>query len=93
MNTLLNSVSLKQLLIERKVNTLWMTASWFHQVVESDLSIFEPLDYLIVGGDVVLFNYTNKLRELYPKLKIINGYGPTENTTFSTTYSIDKSNG
>ncbi|WP_260852740.1 non-ribosomal peptide synthetase [Flavobacterium anhuiense] len=89
-NTLLNSVSLKQLLIERKVNTLWMTASWFHQVVESDLSIFEPLDYLIVGGDVVLFNYTNKLRELYPKLKIINGYGPTENTTFSTTYSIDK---
>ncbi|WP_222104900.1 non-ribosomal peptide synthetase, partial [Flavobacterium anhuiense] len=89
-NTLLNSVSLKQLLIERKVNTLWMTASWFHQVVESDLSIFEPLDYLIVGGDIVLFNYTNKLKELYPKLKIINGYGPTENTTFSTTYSIDK---
>ncbi|MFH7013662.1 non-ribosomal peptide synthase/polyketide synthase [Flavobacterium sp. FlaQc-52] len=88
-NTLLNSVSLKELLIERKVNTLWMTASWFHQVVESDLSLFEPLDYLIVGGDVVLFNYTNKLKELYPKLKVVNGYGPTENTTFSTTYTID----
>ncbi|MFH6945822.1 non-ribosomal peptide synthase/polyketide synthase [Flavobacterium sp. FlaQc-49] len=88
-NTLLNSVSLKELLVERKVNTLWMTASWFHQVVESDLSLFEPLDYLIVGGDVVLFNYTNKLKELYPNLKVVNGYGPTENTTFSTTYTID----
>ncbi|WP_261376908.1 non-ribosomal peptide synthetase [Flavobacterium anhuiense] len=89
-NKLLNVASLKKLIIKYKVTTMWMTASWFHQVVEDDFSIFGPLNYLIVGGDVVLFNYTNKLRELYPKLKIINGYGPTENTTFSTTYSIDK---
>ncbi|WP_035089086.1 non-ribosomal peptide synthetase, partial [Aquimarina muelleri] len=88
-NTLLDISSLKQLIIEHKVTTLWMTASWFHQIVEQDISIFKPLCYLLVGGDVVLFNYTNKLKEFYPELHIINGYGPTENTTFSTTYNID----
>nr|WP_262493035.1 non-ribosomal peptide synthetase [Myroides guanonis] len=89
-NSLLEINSLKDLIIKHKVTTMWMTASWFHQVVEEDSSVFEPLISLLVGGDVVLFNYTNKLKELYPALQIINGYGPTENTTFSTTYSIDR---
>ncbi|MGO4773924.1 AMP-binding protein, partial [Flavobacterium sp. W22_SRS_FK3] len=89
-NSLLEINSLKDLIIKHKVTTIWMTASWFHQVVEEDSSIFAPLTSLLVGGDVVLFNYTNKLKELYPSLQIINGYGPTENTTFSTTYSIEK---
>ncbi|WP_348705006.1 amino acid adenylation domain-containing protein, partial [Tenacibaculum sp. 190524A02b] len=89
--TLLNTTTFKELIEAKKVNTLWMTASWFHQVVEEDTSVFETLKYLLVGGDTVLFNYTNKLKGLYPNLKIINGYGPTENTTFSTTYTIEKS--
>ncbi|MFH6996224.1 amino acid adenylation domain-containing protein, partial [Flavobacterium sp. FlaQc-48] len=89
-NSLLEIKSLKDLIITHKVTTMWMTASWFHQVVEEDLSVFASLGSLLVGGDVVLFTYTNKLKELYPALEIINGYGPTENTTFSTTYSIDK---
>ncbi|WP_262487635.1 non-ribosomal peptide synthetase [Flavobacterium tructae] len=88
-NSLLEIKSLKDLIIRHKVTTMWMTASWFHQVVEEDASVFAPLISLLVGGDVVLFTYTNKLKELYPSLQIINGYGPTENTTFSTTYTIE----
>ncbi|CAM1366294.1 amino acid adenylation domain-containing protein [Tenacibaculum xiamenense] len=87
--TLLQTASLKALIHEKKVTTLWMTASWFHQLVEEDSSLFASLKYLLVGGDVVLFNYTNKIKEIYPELTIINGYGPTENTTFSTTYTIE----
>ncbi|WP_438712754.1 amino acid adenylation domain-containing protein [Aquimarina muelleri] len=89
-NSLLDVITLKRLIINHKVTTMWMTASWFHQVVEEDLSVFEPLCHLLVGGDVVLFNYTNKLKERYPELCLINGYGPTENTTFSTVYNIGK---
>src|SRR5699024_9638505 len=29
-----------------------------------------------------------KFKKMYPEIKIINGYGPTENTTFTTTYEI-----
>jgi acyl carrier protein len=32
----------------------------------------------------------NKLREKYPHLRVVNGYGPTENTTFSACFLIDK---
>ncbi|WP_075344662.1 non-ribosomal peptide synthetase [Tenacibaculum agarivorans] len=88
-DVLLNTSNLKSLILEKRVNTLWMTASWFHQVVEEDVSMFASLQYLLVGGDVVLFNHTNRLKELYPDVTIINGYGPTENTTFSTTYTIN----
>ncbi|CAI2767111.1 non ribosomal peptide synthetase [Flavobacterium collinsii] len=89
-SSLLNIVSLRDLIIKHRVTTMWMTASWFHQIVEDDICVFENLTDLLVGGDVVLFAYTNKLKEHYPELHIVNGYGPTENTTFSTTYSIDE---
>ena len=88
MDSLLDSSSLGHLIDTHKVTTLWMTASWFHQVVEEDLSIFSGLSYLLVGGDKVLYKYTNRIKEAYPDLKLLNGYGPTENTTFSTTHTI-----
>ncbi|XLS29490.1 non-ribosomal peptide synthase/polyketide synthase [Flavobacteriaceae bacterium M23B6Z8] len=87
--TLLNTSSLGTTLKHHNVNTLWMTASWFHQVVEEDITVFEGLEYLLVGGDKVLYPYTNKVKSKYPSLKLINGYGPTENTTFSTTHNIE----
>ncbi|WP_126651528.1 non-ribosomal peptide synthetase [Chryseobacterium aureum] len=87
-DSLLKMSHLKALILENKVTALWMTASWFHQVVEEDISVFQPLKYLLVGGDTVLYTYTNKVKELYPELTIVNGYGPTENTTFSTSYTI-----
>ncbi|MEL6560503.1 MAG: amino acid adenylation domain-containing protein [Bacteroidota bacterium] len=87
--TLLHTAELKALIQEKQVKTMWMTASWFHQVVAEDLSVFGSLEYLLVGGDIVLSNFTNQVKEQYPALTIINGYGPTENTTFSTTHSIE----
>ncbi|WP_106795022.1 non-ribosomal peptide synthetase [Aquimarina sp. Aq78] len=89
-DTLLDCQRLKNVIIKESVNTLWMTASWFHQTVEEDIAVFEEIKYLIVGGDKVIFKYTNKLLSHYPNIKITNGYGPTENTTFSTTYSIEE---
>ncbi|GAA3649397.1 non-ribosomal peptide synthase/polyketide synthase [Flavivirga jejuensis] len=85
---LLNTTYLKSTIQKNNVNTLWMTASWFHQVAEEDGTVFDNISNLLVGGDKVLFKYTNKIFREYPNIVIINGYGPTENTTFSTTYTI-----
>ncbi|MEM9869216.1 MAG: non-ribosomal peptide synthetase, partial [Bacteroidota bacterium] len=84
---------LKALILANQVTTLWMTASWFHQVVDQDQSFFDSLKSVIVGGDIVLSSYTNKIKERYPGLTLVNGYGPTENTTFSTTYNIEITKG
>ncbi|WP_164723270.1 non-ribosomal peptide synthetase [Chryseobacterium aureum] len=87
-DSLLNILLFRTLIKENKVTTLFMTTSWFHQVVEEDISVFQPLKYLLVGGDTVLHKYTDKVKELYPELIVIIVYGPTENTTYSTSYTI-----
>ncbi|MRX70530.1 amino acid adenylation domain-containing protein [Flavobacterium resistens] len=87
-DNLLDLSKLEDVVKTHKVNSLWMTASWFSQVVESNIKIFENIDQLIIGGDVVSPKHTEKVFERYPAIKIVNGYGPTENTTFSTTFEI-----
>lgn len=67
------------------VTTLWLTSGLFHQIVESDTGkYFHNLSQLLAGGDVLSLNLVQKFLKLYPNCRLINGYGPTENGTFST---------
>ncbi len=86
--TLLNGELLKQEIRKRKVNMMWFTSSLLNQWVELDISVFERLRTIIVGGEKLSEKHIEKLRNRFPSLEIINGYGPTENTTFSLTYSV-----
>ncbi|PAM96240.1 hypothetical protein B4N84_02120 [Flavobacterium sp. IR1] len=86
--TQLELEELANVIQQNKVNSLWMTASWFNQVVENKIELFETITQLIVGGDIVSPIHVQKLYDQYPAITIVNGYGPTENTTFSTTYEI-----
>ncbi|MFN2440233.1 MAG: amino acid adenylation domain-containing protein, partial [Chitinophagaceae bacterium] len=85
---LLDSELLKEEIEKRKVTKMWFTSSWFNQLVETDINIFAPLDTILVGGEKLSEHHIKKIREAYPSIKIVNGYGPTENTTFSLTYNI-----
>ncbi|MCP5106470.1 MAG: amino acid adenylation domain-containing protein, partial [bacterium] len=71
------------------ITTMWLTAPLFNQLLDADVGIFHGLRHLLVGGDVLSVPHINRVRKAYPQLKVINGYGPTENTTFSTTFHID----
>lgn len=74
---------------KNRITTMWLTSPLFNQMVEADVEILAGLRNLLVGGDVLSPLHINRVRGRFPKLNIINGYGPTENTTFSTTYLID----
>ena len=87
---LLDSAALKKEIIDSKASILWVSAPLFHQLVDIDSSIFNSVRVLLAGGDVVKPEYTNRVFQNNPSITIINGYGPTENTTFSTTYNIKK---
>ncbi|MDQ0416436.1 amino acid adenylation domain-containing protein/non-ribosomal peptide synthase protein (TIGR01720 family) [Croceifilum oryzae] len=77
--------------IERyQITTMWLTAPFFCQLVEQDEEIFAGLKHLLVGGDALSPEHINKVKRRYAQLRIYNGYGPTENTTFSTVYEITK---
>lgn len=85
---LLDHELLKNEIQSRKVNMMWFTSSWFNQLVETDISLFETLKTILVGGEKLSQKHIEKLKQAYPSIEIINGYGPTENTTFSLTYNI-----
>jgi len=87
---ILNALQLGKTIKKNKINTLWLTSPLFNQLAGESGDIFSNLDYLLVGGDVLSPRFINLVRSKSEKIKIINGYGPTENTTFSTTFLIDR---
>ena len=89
-NTLLDTVLLGQAIAKHQVNTMWLTSPLFNQHVDADHRIFAGMTQLLVGGDKLSPYHINKVRHAFPEISIINGYGPTENTTFSVCYAIDK---
>jgi tyrocidine synthetase-3 len=86
---ILDAHRLGSALIEHCIDTLWLSAPLFNQLMQQNIEMFAPLNYLLVGGDVLSPTHINRVKQEFPGLDIINGYGPTENTTFSTTYLIE----
>jgi amino acid adenylation domain-containing protein len=72
------------------VTTLWLTAGLFHLMVDHRLTGLTPLRQLIAGGDVLSPPHVAKAQAALPGCQLINGYGPTENTTFTCCYSIPR---
>ncbi|WP_239652759.1 AMP-binding protein, partial [Pseudoalteromonas piscicida] len=69
------------------VNTLWLTAGLFREWSLA-LPSTSPLQQVLAGGDVLDPAAIHRVQAQLPQVTLINGYGPTENTTFSTTYTF-----
>ena len=74
---------LGRFLKEHKVGTMWLTAGLFHTMVESRLEDLRGVKQLLAGGDVLGAGAVKRVVEELPECQLINGYGPTEATTFS----------
>ena len=74
----------------RTIDTAWLTAGLFHQIMETAGEKLHGLRQLLVGGDVVSPGWAHKALQSASGLVLINGYGPTENTTFTTCHRMDK---
>lgn len=89
-DTILDPEALGKEIEKNGITILWLTSAFFTLIAEERGDIFGKLKYLLVGGDMLSPVHINKVRKLHQDLKLINCYGPTENTTFSTTYLIEK---
>ena len=73
---------------EEGVTTMWLTSALFQQMVESNLEGLEGVRQLLAGGDVLPVAQVRKAVWGLDGCRIINGYGPTENTTFTCCHEI-----
>ncbi|MEU8501947.1 non-ribosomal peptide synthetase [Streptomyces lavendulae] len=71
------------------VTILWLTAGLLHHLVASGLAArLRGLRFLLAGGDVLSVESVNAAMADLPGTTLINGYGPTENTTFTCCGSL-----
>jgi len=72
------------------VDTLWLTSALFDAWVQHLDEDVPDLRFLLAGGDVVSAMSCARAHSRLPNVQLINGYGPTENTTFSSCFEIPR---
>jgi amino acid adenylation domain-containing protein len=70
------------------VTTLWLTAGLFNVMIDERIDDLRPLRQLLAGGDVLSTAHVRKALRGLPTTSLINGYGPTESTTFACCHTI-----
>ncbi|MHC5764550.1 MAG: non-ribosomal peptide synthetase [Nostoc sp.] len=79
---------LGQIIQQYQITTLWLTAGLFHLIVDEKIDALKSLHQLLAGGDVLSVPHVQKFLQTVENCQLINGYGPTENTTFTCCHSI-----
>lgn len=77
-----------QIIQQHQVNILWLTAGLFHSIVDTKIEILKPLQQLLAGGDILSVSHVDRFLKTVENCQLINGYGPTENTTFTCCHQI-----
>ena len=81
--------ALAEFVAARDITGLWLTAGLFRLVADYQPGAFATVRQLLTGGDVVPAAHVARVLRACPGLRLTNGYGPTENTTFTTVHHID----
>lgn len=68
------------------VTSAWFTAALFHAIIDERMAALAPLQQILAGGDVLSPEHVGKVLQAFPGVRVVNGYGPTENTTFTACY-------
>jgi len=73
-----------------QITVLWLTTKLFESLLLMNSQIFEKIKYLIFGGEACTFSHIINAFKSLPDVTLINGYGPTENTIFTTLHRVSK---
>ncbi|MEP3114220.1 MAG: amino acid adenylation domain-containing protein, partial [Nisaea sp.] len=85
---ILDTERFAKMLREGRFNTMFLTATLFNRMAQIDPSLFAKLDTLLVGGEALDPRWIRAVLEAEPPTRLLNGYGPTECTTFAVCHHI-----
>ncbi|MBC8954221.1 non-ribosomal peptide synthetase [Xenorhabdus sp. PB62.4] len=86
--TLLTPRDFVQTLQVHRITVLWMSVGLFNRLAAELSPVLPQLKILLVGGDVLDPHVIAQVLCKNPPQKLLNAYGPSEGTTFTTTYHI-----
>ena len=72
----------------REITTLWLTSSLYNAVIDEAPASLAGVRQLLVGGEALSVEHVRRGLALLPDTRIINGYGPTECTTFTCCHPV-----
>ncbi|HEU0088064.1 MAG TPA: amino acid adenylation domain-containing protein [Pseudonocardiaceae bacterium] len=84
----LDPVSLRQVITDHGVTGLWLTAGLFRLIAQEAPECLAGVREVWTGGDVVAATAVRRTLQACPHLVVVDGYGPTETTTFATSYPM-----
>lgn len=88
--TLLSASRLSAALRTRDIHILFLTTALFHQVAHQMPHAFAGLRALLFGGDVADPARVRAVLDGSRPARLLHVYGPTENTVFTTWYSVEE---
>lgn len=70
-------------------NAAWITAALFNRIIDADPHHLAGLKQILTGGEALSVPHIQRAQQSLPNTAFINGYGPTESTTFTCTWPIE----
>lgn len=87
-NVLLSPEAFRGQLVSRCISALFVTTALFNRLVAWSPHVFAGVDTVIVGGEALDVASVRKVLAADKPRRLLNGYGPTECTTFATWHEI-----
>ncbi len=84
------ATSLRNAIDKHGITILWLTAALFNKIIDDNSQALSGVKQLLIGGEALSVAHVHKALAALPLTQIINGYGPTESTTFTCCYPIPK---
>jgi amino acid adenylation domain-containing protein len=87
-NVVLSPHELAAHIESERITTLFLTTGLFNQIAVEHPTTFKHLRHLLVGGEAMDPKSVSRILKHGPPERLLNVYGPTESTTFTTTYVV-----
>ena len=79
---------LDELIRKESVTSAWITSSLFNLIVDEAPACLSGLRQILIGGEALSPIHVRRAFDHLPGVRLVNGYGPTENTTFTCCHVI-----
>ncbi len=85
-----DALALREAISGLGATTAWLTGALFNAVIDESPQSLRGLRQLFTGGEALSPSHVRRALQALPGTSLHNGYGPTECTTFATTYAIPR---